>query len=271
MRRTMQQSPFNGSQRQILAPAIISRDEAKARGLTRYFTGRACKRGHVAERQVINRHCLVCQRAYERAWYLANLEKYNATQRAWREANYKRVYAQQRTWFAANCERERVRKRIWLEANRKRVNALHRALEKANPERARMYYHTRRARKKGNGGSHTVDDLKTLWQKQNSCCAYCKTKLTLTTRSLDHIIPVSKGGSNNPDNLAWACSPCNTSKGMRNLDIFLCDLKTRTEKKHPLSGDNLYLYYKNGKLHQRMCRICRDKATRQFNVRARHR
>jgi hypothetical protein len=31
---------------------IISRKEAKAAGLTRYFTGKPCKRGHVVERRV---------------------------------------------------------------------------------------------------------------------------------------------------------------------------------------------------------------------------
>jgi hypothetical protein len=33
-------------------PEIISRAEAKARGLTRYFTGKPCKYGHIAERYV---------------------------------------------------------------------------------------------------------------------------------------------------------------------------------------------------------------------------
>jgi len=42
---------------------IISRAEAKAKGLKRYFTGKPCKHGHVAERQVFNATCVDCQRA----------------------------------------------------------------------------------------------------------------------------------------------------------------------------------------------------------------
>jgi len=42
---------------------IISRAEAKAKGLKRYFTGKPCKHGHVAERQVYNATCVVCERA----------------------------------------------------------------------------------------------------------------------------------------------------------------------------------------------------------------
>lgn len=41
---------------------IISRKEARAVGLKRYFTGKACKHGHVAERKVSSRECFECRR-----------------------------------------------------------------------------------------------------------------------------------------------------------------------------------------------------------------
>lgn len=40
---------------------IITRQEAKARGLKRYFTGELCKRGHLAERFACNTTCRDCQ------------------------------------------------------------------------------------------------------------------------------------------------------------------------------------------------------------------
>jgi len=33
--------------------------------------------------------------------------------------------------------------------------------------------------------------------------------------SVDHIIPVSKGGTNDETNLRWACKSCNCSRGNR--------------------------------------------------------
>lgn len=39
---------------------IISRAEAKAAGLKRYFTGESCPRAHIAERLVANRACAQC-------------------------------------------------------------------------------------------------------------------------------------------------------------------------------------------------------------------
>ena len=41
---------------------IVSRKEAIERGLTRYFTGKACKQGHVAQRQTISATCITCLR-----------------------------------------------------------------------------------------------------------------------------------------------------------------------------------------------------------------
>lgn len=46
----------------------ITRDEAAQRGLSRFWTGRPCKAGHMAERFVSNRQCVACnaEKARER-------------------------------------------------------------------------------------------------------------------------------------------------------------------------------------------------------------
>jgi len=49
---------------------VISRAEAKAKGLKRYFTGKPCKHGHVAERVVVNATCVECERASVRKYRL---------------------------------------------------------------------------------------------------------------------------------------------------------------------------------------------------------
>ncbi len=45
---------------------IISRKEAKAQGLTRYFTGIPCIHGHVCEKLVSNHSCIECGRIYSK-------------------------------------------------------------------------------------------------------------------------------------------------------------------------------------------------------------
>lgn len=39
---------------------VVSRRTAEARGLKRYFTGKPCKRGHLAERYTSNGKCVAC-------------------------------------------------------------------------------------------------------------------------------------------------------------------------------------------------------------------
>lgn len=43
----------------------------------------------------------------------------------------------------------------------------------------------------------------------NHYCAYCGTRHNLT---MDHIVPISKGGKTTADNIVPACSSCNSSK-----------------------------------------------------------
>lgn len=48
-------------------------------------------------------------------------------------------------------------------------------------------------------------------------CAYCEKILSFTTATVDHIIPRSKNGSDNINNLTISCSYCNNEKGARCL------------------------------------------------------
>lgn len=54
---------------------IVTREEAKAAGLKRYFEGDECAYGHVAERLVRNQGCTECARIRSQAWRDANPEK----------------------------------------------------------------------------------------------------------------------------------------------------------------------------------------------------
>tara|TARA_R110001583_G_scaffold169768_1_gene322850 strand:- start:254800 stop:255279 length:480 start_codon:yes stop_codon:yes gene_type:complete len=45
---------------------VISREEAKAQGLRRYFTGEPCRQGHLSERYVIGKRCVECDRESNR-------------------------------------------------------------------------------------------------------------------------------------------------------------------------------------------------------------
>lgn len=43
-------------------------------------------------------------------------------------------------------------------------------------------------------------------------CKWCKTELVFATATLDHVIPLSRGGSDGMDNTVLACDPCNVRR-----------------------------------------------------------
>ena len=47
---------------------IITRKEAKAKGLKRYFTGKPCKNGHLSEKCVIGYSCVMCANIARKKW-----------------------------------------------------------------------------------------------------------------------------------------------------------------------------------------------------------
>ena len=63
----------------------------------------------------------------------------------------------------------------------------------------------------------TREDWEAIKRSQAQRCAYCKKKRPLT---IDHVIPLSKGGHHEATNVVAACKPCNSRKGDRILTLF---------------------------------------------------
>lgn len=51
-----------------------------------------------------------------------------------------------------------------------------------------------------------------IWESQGKRCAYCGEPRNLKHMTVDHVIPLSKGGTNDEENLRCACKMCNRIK-----------------------------------------------------------
>lgn len=59
---------------------------------------------------------------------------------------------------------------------------------------------------------------RSLLERDHWTCKYCGETVTESNATLDHIIPVSRGGTNTQDNLATACLLCNSLKSGKSYE-----------------------------------------------------
>ena len=97
---------------------------------------------------------------------------------------------------------------------------------KANPDRSHAIKAARRARERGAEGAVSRADLR---ERDGDMCSYCATPLDFNPENynepdhvtVDHVIPLIRGGQNTLDNTALACRQCNLSKGAKTLDEWM--------------------------------------------------
>ena len=90
----------------------------------------------------------------------------------------------------------------------------------------------RRMRMLANGGTHTAADVLVQYERQEGKCYYCH--VALEKYHVEHRVPVSRGGSNGPENLVCACATCNWRKHVRTDVEFLAFLEVGAQKSDPL-------------------------------------
>ena len=110
-------------------------------------------------------------------------------------------------------ERRREISLKYARANRERISEYGKEYRKRFPDRIRAATQHARAKRAKAPGSHTEADIKrqTLFQRKK--CWWCFQPLE--SYHVDHLIPLSQGGSNGPENIVIACPSCNLQKNRR--------------------------------------------------------
>jgi 5-methylcytosine-specific restriction endonuclease McrA len=166
-------------------------------------TGMNCER--VAE-------CIVCGSSFPTRqafrMFCSRRCKSRSDQRRWRQ-DPARVRARVHAWYRLNADRAKQRAKLWNHANREakyRQRQTHQQLlASAGPLPIRVW--------------------SDILQNYEHRCAYCGASGPLT---IDHRVPLSRGGRNSSDNIKPACRSCNSKKATRSEDEFLEALAAET-------------------------------------------
>lgn len=220
---------------------IISKKEAASKGLKQYYTGLPCVKGHIDSRHVSSGGCMECSRirslkrmrenpeARKRSRESQKLryrmdeeyrEKVKLRSIEWHYQNQERASESKKRWYLENKEHAKIENARRLDEYRndpewvERERARKRLEMKNHPHRRAASYGARRAREENVEGKFSPNDVLSLLDQQNYQCVYCKTCLK-EYYEVDHITPISRGGSNWPSNLQCLCRSCNRRKSSK--------------------------------------------------------
>lgn len=106
-------------------------------------------------------------------------------------------------------------KDVVIEKRKARIASLPKEEQEMLREKQKNWNKVRCYRLRGASGKHTLEQ----WEQMKAECGYrckhckrCEPDITLTR---DHIIPISKGGTNDIANIQPLCKSCNSKKGNR--------------------------------------------------------
>lgn len=211
--------------RELLELAASTKKEAISLGLTRYFTGKPCIRGHFSERNISSGVCLECLRESSKKHYQSNRSQKLEKCAEYRKTNKEKIseYFKQyslknsahreniaKVYRIENAEKEKIRHIKYREENLEACNLREQIYRENNREKFRAKWANRRALVAKADGKFTGNDVLRIKSLQKDRCAGCSNPLV--DFHADHVIPISKGGSNWPTNIQLLCVACNLKK-----------------------------------------------------------
>jgi 5-methylcytosine-specific restriction endonuclease McrA len=152
--------------------------------------------------------CKACQKAFHKKHYENNAETLRQRARDYRASHPEKVAESKRKWKKANKEKNVQSVIKYQQRYPEKHVAKTSKWRKENQDKYRNYAQNRRVRKLENGVFEISE--KEIQRILSMPCVNCGSKDKPT---LDHIIPISLGGTHSIGNLQNLCMPCNSSKG----------------------------------------------------------
>lgn len=124
-----------------------------------------------------------------------------------------------RRYYLANKERSDARTNQWHSNHKDRLRGYQRKCWEKKPEYYANLFRITEGRRRANlKGKLTPQEWQSVLDLYGHKCLRCGKSEAEVKLTIDHVIPVSQGGSNTIDNVQPLCKSCNASKNARHID-----------------------------------------------------
>lgn len=108
--------------------------------------------------------------------------------------------------------------KIWKRQNKDKINEDRRKQHAINPNQNKRYVQNRRAKI----NSVLIDeiDLTSIWRRDAGLCFLCSLPADKNNWWLEHVLPISRGGTHSYDNVAVSHPECNNTKKSKTLEEY---------------------------------------------------
>jgi 5-methylcytosine-specific restriction endonuclease McrA len=155
--------------------------------------------------------CKECAATQKLEWVAHNRQRVNTQNREYRLRHPEKDVERSKNWARNNPDKAKANKQRYILRHPAKVRQSKQNWERNNPDKKLANTRNRRARLKGATGKHTAEDVAKQFASQKGCCWHCGLPINGTFH-VDHLIPVSRGGSNDARNIVISCPSCNLSK-----------------------------------------------------------
>ena len=157
------------------------------------------------------------KRIYDKVYRESHKEKVKIYAKAYHDTNKERINAHAKVYYQANKESIAVKGKAHYQANKEQLKLQRKIRHCANPEKVRESNRKRRALEQK--ASFEPINEKKLYLRDGWMCQICKKRVDKRFKypnpmcaSMDHIVPLSKGGTHTYANIQLAHLSCNLIK-----------------------------------------------------------
>lgn len=158
--------------------------------------------------------CKSCLAVQSHEYHQRNKDICRDRLNSWREQNREYVRERDKEYRKTRPDIEFAKQKRYRDTHKDKLYIKGKNYRENNREYFRAKYKERADTVKNTSdGSVTQEFCNQLLEAQHYKCAYCGCDLTDKNRNIDHIIPLSRGGTHTADNIHFVCVDCNMSKG----------------------------------------------------------